>query len=106
VSERPITRAEVILTANVVGGIPMLDKGEADDKIIGVLVNDPIWGHVEDATQLPAALVERLRHYFLTYKVTPGREAEVSIGPTYGRAHAEAVITAAKEDYDAEFGTT
>jgi inorganic pyrophosphatase len=106
VSERPITRAEVILTANVVGGIPMLDKGEADDKIIGVLVNDPIWGHVEDATQLPAALVERLRHYFLTYKVTPGREAEVSIGPTYGRAHAEAVITAAKEDFDAEFGTT
>ena len=29
-SERPINRSEVILNARVIGGIPMLDGGEAD----------------------------------------------------------------------------
>ena len=79
----------------------MLDGGEADDKIIAVLANDPIWGHVTEVGEVPAALVERLRHYFLTYKATPGREARVSLGATYGRTHAEAVIAAAAEDYGA-----
>src|SRR5690606_31223988 len=35
-SERPIARAEIIVTARVVGGLPMLDGGEADDKLIAV----------------------------------------------------------------------
>lgn len=105
VSERPITRAEVILRARVVGGLPMLDAGEADDKIIAVLANDPIWGGVDDVANLPSALVERLRHYFLTYKATPGRETAVSIGDSYGRAHAEQVISAAIDDYRTEFSS-
>ena len=89
VSERPIERAEVILTARVVGGLPMLDGGEADDKIVAVLKQDAIWGDLEELSGLPGALVERLRHYFLTYKATPDREEEVSIGPSYGRERAE-----------------
>lgn len=103
VSERPITRAEVILTARVVGGLPMLDAEEADDKIVAVLANDPIWGTVEDIAELPPPLVERLRHYFLTYKQTPDRDHHVSIAATYDRVHAERVIVAAQQDYEAEF---
>ena len=37
ISERPITNSEIILKARVVGGLAMLDNGEADDKIIAVL---------------------------------------------------------------------
>ena len=37
ISERPINVGEVILKARVVGGLPMLDNNEADDKIIAVL---------------------------------------------------------------------
>jgi inorganic pyrophosphatase len=33
-SERPISKTEILLNARVVGGLPMLDHGEADDKII------------------------------------------------------------------------
>ncbi len=106
VSERPITRAEVILTARVVGGLPMLDAEEADDKIVAVLANDPIWGSVEELTELPRALIERLRHYFLTYKATPGREDVVSVGASYGRAHAEEVIAAAAADYIEAFASS
>ena len=43
-SEREITHSEVIVHARVVGGLQMVDGGEADDKIIGVLENDLIWG--------------------------------------------------------------
>ncbi len=91
----------------VIGGLPMLDNGEADDKIIGVLAADNIWSHVEDIGELPQALVQRMRHYFTTYKVMPGDTSEsVSIGESYDRSHAEKVIKAAMSDYEDEFGDT
>jgi inorganic pyrophosphatase len=52
ISERPIERREVILRARVIGGIKLLDRGEADDKIIGVLEGDYVWDHVKDISQL------------------------------------------------------
>ena len=104
VSERPIARAKVILVARVIGGLQMIDGGEADDKILAVLDNDPVWGEVDDIEGLPQALVERLRHYFLTYKLRGDEAASVSIANAYGREHAEAVIQAACQDYDEAFG--
>ncbi len=103
-SERQITRAEVIVPARVVGGLPMLDEGEADDKIIAVLVNDPAWSHVQDLADLPDVLVERLRHYFLTSKLVPGQSADVVIEGVYGREHAHAVISASMADYEERYG--
>ncbi|MCB1077226.1 MAG: inorganic pyrophosphatase [Verrucomicrobiae bacterium] len=104
-SERPISRGEIIVGARVVGGLPMLDGGEADDKIIAVLLNDTVWRDTRDISELPPVLVERLRHYFQTYKLIPGRESDVSIGPAYGRERAESVIRAAMDDYADEFGS-
>lgn len=104
ISERPVNRAEVILNARVVGGLQMVDHGEADDKIIAVLANDNVWGSVEDIGEMPEILVERLRHYFMTYKLIPGEEMDVSIDLTFGRDHAEKVIKASIEDYIDEFG--
>lgn len=103
-SERPISRSEVIIKARVVGGLPMIDHGEADDKIIAVLDKDNIWANTKDISELPEILVERLRHYFSTYKLVPGQPSEVSIGESYGREHAEKVIQAAIEDYQDAFG--
>ncbi len=104
ISERPINRAEVILRARVVGGIPMLDAGEADDKIIAVLANDDLWGGVRDLRDLPEVLVNRLSHYFNTYKMLPEEGADVRLGTPYDRRHASAVILAALEDYEERFG--
>jgi len=104
-SERPILKSEVIVTVRVIGGLPMLDGGEADDKIIGILSQDNIWSHVQDVDELPQALVQRLRHYFTTYKVMPGdTNHQISVGQNYDRAHAITVIQAAMEDYNDEFG--
>jgi inorganic pyrophosphatase len=103
-SERPITRAEVLLSVRVVGGLPMLDGGEADDKIVAVLECDDLYADVSDLGGLPAMLVDRLVHYFEFYKATPGESTPVRIGAPYGRAHAEAVVAAALRDYQDHYG--
>jgi inorganic pyrophosphatase len=103
-SERPINRSEVILNARVIGGLPMLDGDEADDKIIAILENDNVWTDVHDISNLPKILAERLRHYFLTYKLVPGKDLRVSIGDSYGCEHAFKVIKAAMMDYQGQFG--
>jgi inorganic pyrophosphatase len=103
-SERPISRAEVIIRTIVVGGIPMVDGGLADDKIIGILRDDPIFGRIRDIGEVPDALVGRLMHYFSTYKLRPASAGSVAVGNPYDRSHAEAVVTASLEDYRERFG--
>jgi inorganic pyrophosphatase len=99
ISERPITRSELIVPARVVGGLQLLDRGEADDKIVAVLEGDFVWGAVQDIDALPKILVERLEHYFSTYKLVPGGHPQISIQRVYGAAHAERVVRAAMADY-------
>lgn len=103
-SERPINRGEVILNARVVGGLDVNDHGEADDKIIAVLENDNVWGKARDITDLPEILIERLRHYFATYKMIPGQELALTVDRLYGREHALRVVQAAMQDYFIEYG--
>ncbi len=103
-SERPITAREILLNAKIIGGLTMLDGGEADDKIIAVLANDFVWGEVEDIGQLPKVLVERLRHYFSTYKLLPDT-APLPIVP-YDKQHAHEVVLAAMADYQDVYGGT
>jgi inorganic pyrophosphatase len=104
ITERPINRGEVILNARVIGGVQMIDGGEADDKIIAVLHEDRFWAHVNDLSQVPETLRDRLQHYFETYKLTPCGSAEVQIGEMYGPERAYAVINAAQVDYHEMFG--
>jgi inorganic pyrophosphatase len=102
-SERTISRGDVLLKVNVVGGLPMLDHARADDKIIAVLVNDALWGGIQDIADLPVPLVQRLRHYFSTYKTEPTQESHVAVGEPYGAQHAKKVVEAAIEDYRQAF---
>lgn len=104
-SERPIDKAEVILTARVIGGLHMIDRGEADDKIISVLHNDRYYNDVESVSDLPEIQLERLRHYFSTYKLIPGQDInDVFVERIYDTAHAHKVIEAAMADYQEMFG--
>ena len=102
ITERPINRGEVILKARVIGGIQMIDNGEADDKIIAVLDNDQFWSNANEIDDIPPALLERLRHYFETYKLVPGHPSDVHIEKIYDRKTAYTVIEAAMEDYTEE----
>lgn len=103
-SERLITRADILLNARVVGGIQMIDEGEADDKIIAVLEGDNIWGDVNDIKDLPPIKTERLQHYFSTYKMIPGKNVEIRVDGVYGRDEALRVIAASQKDYQNHYG--
>jgi inorganic pyrophosphatase len=105
-SERAITRNEIIVRCRIIGGLQMIDGGEADDKIVGVLENDYVWGTARDVSEIPGVLVERLQHYFLTYKLVPGRRAQARVAGVYGRTHALKVVRAAIADYNASFPDT
>jgi len=103
-SERNITRADIVLKARVVGGIQMIDGGEADDKIVAVLAGDNIWGGVQDIADLPRIQTERLQHYFATYKMVPGEDTDIKVDCVYGREEALKVVAAAEQDYQNHFG--
>jgi inorganic pyrophosphatase len=102
-SERPIARTEIIVRARVIGGLQMIDGGEADDKIIAVLENDHVWGRARDISDVPPVFIERLQHYFLTYKLVPGQPKRARIKRVYPRSHALKVIRASMADYAAHF---
>jgi inorganic pyrophosphatase len=103
-SERNIQRPDVIVPARVIGGLRMIDRNQADDKIIAVLDNDPYWAHANDIKDLPKMLVDRLRHYFLSYKLIPGSKKQnpVKIDKIYGAKMAAKVIIASIEDYNSQ----
>ena len=73
-------------------------------QIIAVLEGDNLWANVDTVEDVPPILVERLRHYFLTYKLIPGQEPDVSVERVYSAEHAHKVVSAAIADYKDQFG--
>jgi inorganic pyrophosphatase len=100
-SEKTFSRGDILLQAVPIGGLRLIDREEADDKIVAVLKGDFAFGHFQDISEVPAAQIDRLKHYFLTYKRPPGTEdpAEVAITHVYGRQEALEVIQRSREDY-------
>lgn len=104
-TEKVITHGDIIVRAIPIGGFRMIDQGQADDKIIAVMMGDGLysqWNNIEDC---PRSFIDRLKHYFLTYKDLPGTEERIcEITHVYGREEAREVIRCAREDYKARFG--
>ncbi|SDE79062.1 inorganic pyrophosphatase [Riemerella columbipharyngis] len=103
-SSHHIHSGNLLMDAIPIGGFKMIDKGEADDKIIAVMVGDQSYGHVKDISELPEAEISRLKHYFLTYKNMPYEKASCRIDDIYGAEHAKKVITASMSDYEKKYG--
>jgi inorganic pyrophosphatase len=92
-SERPIQNHNILLQCIPIGGLRMVDKHEADDKIIAVLKDDLMYGHMHDISELPEALLQRLLHYFKTYKLDPqSQENKVVITDVYGANECKQVL--------------
>ncbi|MBS1994392.1 MAG: inorganic pyrophosphatase [Cyanobacteria bacterium SZAS LIN-3] len=107
-TEKTFTHGDLFVNARVIGGLRMIDRSEADDKIIAVLENDVTYGHARDLTDLPQGVVQRLSHYFLSYKRPPGMtdgDTVVQIDQVYGREAAYEVIAQSMSDYDEKFGS-
>ncbi|WP_236994107.1 inorganic pyrophosphatase [Candidatus Methylomicrobium oryzae] len=98
-SERSVSHGDIILQAIPVGGFRLLDGGDADDKIIAVMKGDEFYRQWNDVSDCPSSYINRLMHYFLTYKNLPGEESTCEITDVYGRAEAHEVIKRAMQDY-------
>ncbi|KAA0250921.1 inorganic pyrophosphatase [Acidobacteria bacterium ACD] len=104
-SEKDITHGDVIVEAVPIGGLRMIDGHEADDKIIAVLEGDAVYGLWREVSQMPPPMLERLKHYFLTYKAAPDalHPHNVEIPHVYGREEAYEVIRRSRADYERKF---
>ena len=102
-SEHAIPHGDVILKAIPIGGLRLIDKGEADDKIIAVMKADAVYSDWKDISDIPEAIINRLKHYFLTYKDLPGSPSTCEIADVYGREEAHHVIRISCEDYKNKF---
>jgi inorganic pyrophosphatase len=103
--ERTISHGDILLHSIPIGGIRMTDKGETDDKIIAVLKDDGVFSSWNDIYEVPKALINRLKHYFLTYKNIPGEEPRVvEIIDVFGKKEAHEVILKCIADYQVKFG--
>ncbi len=103
-TEREVTHGNIIVSARPIGGLRMIDGGEADDKIVAVLENDEVYSNWEDLSDLPKSLINRLQHYFLTYKQLPGETPKCEITHMYGKEEAQEVIRRSQADYHAHYG--
>jgi inorganic pyrophosphatase len=77
-SSRSINRGDVLLNAIPIGGFRMIDGGEADDKIISVIKGDGTMGAWKDITDMPGPTLDLLKHFFLTYKLSPAGTGTLS----------------------------
>ncbi|HYZ87306.1 MAG TPA: inorganic pyrophosphatase, partial [Bryobacteraceae bacterium] len=102
-SERSIAHGDILLEGVPIGGIRMLDNDEADDKLLAVLAGDAIYGKWENIEDIDRGLLDRIIHYFLTYKRPPGEPQREIIVGTFGRQDAYELILEAQRDYEAHF---
>ncbi len=102
-TEKVISHGDLLVNAIPIGGFRMIDGNEADDKIIAVLRNDTVYGHFRDISEVPEIVIQRLEHYFLTYKDMPGEEKDTEITGSYNAAEAHEVIVRSVEDYNEKF---
>ncbi len=103
-TEKTFAQGNFFLNAKPIGGLRMIDGEQADDKIISILESDLAYGHIRDIGETPKALVDRLKHYFLSYKQLPGdAPRRVEIVDVYDAEEALDVIRRSLIDYQNNF---
>ncbi len=104
-SEKTFAHGSFFLNARPIGGLRMIDGLQADDKVIAVLEADLAFGQIKSVSSVPQGLIDRLKHYFLSYKQFPGEAPrKVEIAEVYDRDEALDVINRSLTDYLNKFG--
>jgi inorganic pyrophosphatase len=57
-----------VVDARIVGYLDMVDNGEPDQKIIGVMNSDPRFSHINEIQDIQQHTKREIRHFFSTYK--------------------------------------
>jgi len=90
-----------LIPSKVIGVMQMIDRGEADDKIIAVAEQDPSVSHLNDVKDLPEHLIAELKHFFENYKSLENKV--VKVDEFLSRERAEEIIKASILRYRENF---
>lgn len=103
-TEKDITHGDIIVKARPIGGFRLIDHGQADDKLIAVMDNDAIYSNYKNIGDVPLPIIERLKHYFTTYKDIPGEtDRKCLLTHVYDVDVAYEVIRRSIEDYNEQY---
>lgn len=67
----------VVVPTRIIGAMEMIDNGETDTKLIGVIDCDPRFSHVNELTDLNQHLLHEIRDFFETYKNLQKKKVEI-----------------------------
>ena len=102
-TEKEIVHGDILVRARPIGGFRMIDGNESDDKLVAVLNNDAVYQGYKDISDCPVMIIDRLKHYFLTYKDLPGNPRDVEITDVFGKSEAHEIINRSMDDYHKKF---
>lgn len=103
-TEHNVSHGDILVPAVPIGGFRMIDEGEADDKIVAYLKGDQVYDEWNDIKYVPSSVVNRLKHYFLTYKDMPETgSGKCEITHTFGQEEAREIIELSRQDYQESF---
>ena len=91
-----------LVPSKVIGVMQMIDRGEADEKIIAVAEQDPSVSGIENMEDLPVHLISELRHFFENYKTLENKK--VVINEFLSKEVAFGVIEACAKNYQEKIG--
>jgi inorganic pyrophosphatase len=90
-----------LIPSKVIGVMRMIDRGEADDKIIAVAEQDVSVSHIESMDNVPNYLLQELRHFFENYKTLENKK--VVVDEFQSKEKAMEIITESIRYYKMEF---
>jgi inorganic pyrophosphatase len=90
-----------LIPCKVVGVMQMVDRGEADDKIIAVALQDASVSHINDVAELPEFFKIELKHFFENYKSLENKI--VVVDEFLGKEKAQQIIQESIKRYNENF---
>lgn len=94
----------ILVRVRPVAVLEMIDGGDADDKIIGVPVDDKRFEDVHDLSDLNKHTLKEISHFFETYKALKGKTNEVIVKGYKGKEDAKVAVMRSLELYKDKFG--